>query len=136
MWRGLLFICLLLCLPVCLQAQLEQPEDSGITLSKSVGLIMRFPASALSIPLAKGETNERKVEALVAQGICLTLVWKLQEKEVFGAGIGGFLAGANTDNIDFYASIPLSVFRHWAIAPSFNVETEQIVFLLCGNWPL
>jgi len=101
-----------------------------------MGLIMRFPASALSVPVGKDDAGKREVSALIAQGINVTITKRVQNKEVLGIGIGGFIAGGDTDNIDLYIGATVSVFRHWHVSPVVNVETEQAVVLLGGNWPL
>lgn len=119
-----------------LSQEVKENGNSGIAISERIGLIMRFPASAIAVVLSDKADEKRAVEALVAQGVNLTIVFKVQDKEVFGAGLGGFIAGSDTDKIRLYTGATLSFFRHWHISPTFDVASGDKVILLGGNWPL
>lgn len=137
--RALLVSCLLLCFSSVGGAQeisTSEEGDSGVVLSKKIGLILRFPIAGLIVPMNKGDDGLREVKALVTQGVCPTFTYKTQGKEVLGCGPCLYIAGMESENIDMYVGIMGSVFRHASLACVLNVEDESLNWLVGVNWPV
>ena len=142
MWR--LLWCSLFSVLLCtssVQAQdgatdTEKEGDSGIALSEKVGLVLRFPIAGLIVPMNKGQDRRREVKALVTQGVCPTFTYKVQNREVLGAGPCIYIAGMEKEDIDMYVGVMGSMFRHVSLACVLNVEDESLNWLCGINWPV